>query len=80
MSNLEWFYIQRWKKKQYEHLVQHRLILVQWETDKEVVHLPRYVKLPPEVELNDISISNYLSQTFDCLVSNWQVANLQEKT
>ena len=78
MSSLEWFYMQQWRKKQYEHLVQHRLILVQWETDGDEVDLPRCVKLPPELELNDISISNYLSETFGYLVSNWQVATSQE--
>ena len=78
MSNLEWFYMQQWKKKHYEQLVQHRLVLVQWETDGEEVDLPSHVKLPLCVELTDNSISNYLSETFGYLVSDWQVATLQE--
>ena len=78
MSSLEWFYIQRWKKNQYEHLVQHRLILVQWETYEEKLNLPRTVKLPPEVELTDSAINNYLSETYGYLVSSWRVVTEQE--
>ena len=78
MSSLEWFYMQQWKKKQYEHLVQHRLILVHWETYEQEVNLPRTVKLPPEVELTDSAINNYLSETYGYLVSSWRVATEQE--
>ena len=78
MSSLEWFYMQQWKKKQYEHLVQHRLILVRWATDTENKDLPISVKLPPEVELTDSAINNYLSETYGYLVSSWRVATEQE--
>ena len=78
MSSLEWFYMQQWKKKQYEHLVQHRLILVRWATDTENKDLPISVKLPIEVELINSAINNYLSETYGCLVSSWRVATEQE--
>lgn len=80
MSSLEWFYIQQWKNKQYERLVQHRVILVKWATDIEDLDLPSAVKIPPEIELTDFAINNYLSETYGYLVLDWQVAmtNTQE--
>lgn len=72
MSSLEWFYIQQWKNKQYEHLHKNRLIVVNWETDEEY-NLPNPVKLPLQVELTDDAIYNYLSETFGHLASSWQV-------
>ena len=74
--NNQWFYIQQWKHKAWQRLLEHRTVRVHWDTDgldqREI--LPKFVKLPPEVELTNEGISGYLSDTFDWCVSEWFVA------
>ena len=73
----QWFYIQQWKQKAWQRLLEFRTIRVQWECDevdqREI--LPQYVKLPTEVELTNEGICNYLSDEFGWCVYDWSVAN-----
>tara|TARA_Y100000992_G_C20932828_1_gene335301 strand:- start:220 stop:474 length:255 start_codon:yes stop_codon:yes gene_type:complete len=74
--NNQWFYLQQWRQKAWQRLLEYRTIRVHWDTDnidsREV--LPKFVKLPEEVELTNKGISNYLSDTFDWCVLDWSVA------
>ena len=72
----QWFYIQQWKQRAWERLLEHRTVRVQWQCDeidqREI--LPQCVKLPPEVELTNEGICNYLSDEFGWCVYDWSVA------
>ena len=75
MSN-QWFYIRQWRQKSWQRLLEHRTVRVCWDTDgmdqREI--LPKFVKLPPEIELTNEGISGYLSDTYDWCVADWFVA------
>ena len=75
MSN-QWFYIRQWKQKSWQRLLEHRTVQVHWDTDgvDQRETLPKFVKLPPEVELTNDGISSYLSDTYDWCVKDWFVA------
>ncbi len=74
--NNQWFYLQQWRQKAWQRLLEYRTIRVHWDTDntdcREI--LPKFVKLPEEVELTNEGIGNYLSDTFDWCVLDWNVA------
>ncbi len=46
-----------------------RKVSVKWETDNQKVKLPKIVKIPREVE--DEEISDYLSDKYGWLVNSW---------
>ena len=72
----QWFYIQQWKQRAWESLLEHRTVRVQWDTDgldqREI--LPKIVKIPEGVELTNEGICGYLSDTYSWCVSDWNVA------
>ena len=72
----QWFYIQQWKQRAWERLLEYRTIRVQWDCDMEDQReiLPQFVKLPLEVELTNESICNYLSDEYGYCVNDWTVA------
>ena len=76
----QWFYIRKWKQKAWERLLEHRTVRVSWDTAEEDQRefLPKYVTLPPEVELTNEGICNYLSNTFGWSVKDWMVADQKE--
>ena len=76
MSN-NWFYIQRWRQKAWEALLEHRTVRVSWDTDDSDQRetLPQFVKIPEGIELTNEGICNYLSGTYDWCVKDWFVAD-----
>tara|TARA_X000000950_G_scaffold218134_2_gene262501 strand:- start:201 stop:437 length:237 start_codon:yes stop_codon:yes gene_type:complete len=72
----QWFYIQQWKQKAWERLLEHRTIRVSWDTDEEDQReiMPQFVRIPDGIDLTNESISNYLSDTFGRSVADWNVA------
>ena len=80
MSN-QWFYIRQWKQAAWERLLEHRTVRVSWDTDgidpREI--LPKFVIIPEEIDLDNESISNYLSDTYSWCVSDWYVAHAEKK-
>ncbi len=72
----QWFYIQQWKQKSWERLLENRTVRVKWDTDdvdqREI--LPQFVHIPEGIELTNDGICNYLSDTFGWCVSDWTVA------
>ena len=79
MTN-EWFYLRQWRQRSWERLLEHRSVQIYWDTDDEDQReiLPKYVTLPPEVELTNEAICNYLSNTFGWCVKDWTVADRKE--
>ena len=79
MSN--WFYIQRWRQRAWDSLLEHRKIRVCWDTDgidqREI--LPQFVKIPEGIQLDNESVSKWLSDTYDWCVSDWYVAHTERK-
>ena len=74
MSNLNWFYSQRWAQKKWEKLLETRTVKIVWKTNGEEVELPKVVKLPNDLDLTNEAISNYLSNEYGWLVLEWGVA------
>ena len=74
--NNQWFYIQQWKQRAWERLLEYRIIRVQWDCDEQDQReiLPQFVKLPEHVELTNEGISAYLSNEFGYCVYDWTVA------
>ena len=72
----QWFYIQQWKQKSWERLLENRTVRVKWQAtdDDQSETMPQYVKLPDEIELTNEGICNYLLDTFGWCVSDWTVA------
>ena len=72
----QWFYIQQWKQKSWERLLENRTVRVKWDTDdvdqREI--LPQYVQIPEGIELTNEGICSYLSETFGWCVCDWTVA------
>ena len=74
MSNLNWFYSQRWAQKKWEKLLETRTIKVIWDSSEEVTSLPEKVKLPDDLDLTDKAISNYLSEEYGHTFLNWMIS------
>ena len=72
----QWFYIQQWKQKSWERLLENRTVRVKWDApDRDQAEtMPQFVRIPDEVELTNEGICNYLSDTFGWCVSDWTVA------
>lgn len=72
----QWFYLRQWKQKAWQRLLEHRTIRVSWDTGEEDQRelLPKFVKLPEEVELTNEGITAYLSDTYSWCISDWFVA------
>ena len=79
MSN--WFYIQRWRQKAWEALLEHRTVRVSWDTDDgdQRETLPQFVKIPEGIDLDNDSICNYLSDTFGWTVLDWYTAHTESR-
>ena len=73
MSNLNWFYSQRWAQKKWQKLLETRTVKIVWKTDGTDLDLPKKVKLPDDLDLTDKAICNYLSDEYGRLVLNWTV-------
>ena len=73
----QWFYIQQWKRKAWERLLEHRTVRVSWDVDDgdQRETLPQFVKIPAGIDLTDDAICNYLSNTFGWTVYDYSVAN-----
>ena len=72
----QWFYIQQWKQKSWERLLENRTVRVKWDTpdQDQSETMPQYVRIPDEIELTNEGISSYLSKTFGWCVADWSVA------
>lgn len=72
----QWFYIQQWKQKAWERLLEHRTVRVCWDIPDEDQRetMPQFVRIPDGVDLNNEGISNYLSDTFGWTILDWHVA------
>ena len=73
----QWFYMQQWRQRAWERLLEHRTVRVMWQTDdidqREI--LPKFVKLPNDVELTNEGICKYLTDTYEGCVYDWSVAH-----
>ena len=76
----QWFYLQQWKQNAWERLLEYRTVRVVWDTDdedqKEI--LPRFVRIPEEIELTNEGICDYLSDTFGWCVKDWAATTGKE--
>ena len=78
--NNQWFYIRQWKQKSWERLLEHRTIRVHWDVseNEQSDTLPKFVRLPAEIDLTNKAISSYLSKMFSWSVSSWSVAHKEQ--
>ena len=76
----QWFYIQQWKQNAWERLLEYRTVRVVWDTDDEDQReiLPRFVRIPEEIELTNEGICDYLSDTFGWCVKDWSATTGKE--
>ena len=72
----QWFYIQQWKQRSWERLLENRTVRVVWDTDEEDQReiLPQFVQIPDGIELTNEGICNYLSDAYGWCVGDWSVA------
>ena len=73
----QWFYMQQWRQRAWERLLEHRTVRVNWDTDdrdqREI--LPKLVRIPEGIDLDNDSISNYLSNEYGYCVYDWYVSH-----
>ena len=75
--NNQWFYLQQWRQRAWERLLEHRTVRVSWDTAEEDQRetMPQFVRIPDGIDLTNEGISNYLSDTFGWCVRDWSVAD-----